>query len=51
MPGDLVVAVNRTAVRGLDEFRQLIAKLPPNAPCALQVLRQGQFLYLAFEIE
>ncbi len=51
VPGDLVVAVNRTAVRGLDEFRQLIAKLPPNAPCALQVLRQGQFLYLAFEIE
>jgi serine protease Do len=51
MPGDLVVAVNRTPVRGLDDFRQLIAVLPPNAPCALQVLRQGQFIYLAFEIE
>jgi hypothetical protein len=25
--------------------------LPARAPCALQVLRQGQFVYLAFEIE
>ena len=51
LPGDLVVAVNKTPVRGLDDFRQTIAKLPPDAPCALQVLRSGQFLYLAFEIE
>jgi len=50
-PGDLVVAVNRTPVRGLDELRRIIATLPPNAACALQVLRQGQFLFLAFEIE
>ena len=50
-PGDLVVSVNRVAVRGLDDFRQAIAKLPANAPCALQVLRQGQFLFLAFELE
>jgi serine protease Do len=50
-PGDLVVAVNRTPVRGLDDLRQLIAALPPNAACALQVLRQGQFLFVAFEIE
>jgi serine protease Do len=51
LPGDLVVSVNRTPVKGLDDFRQLIARLPPDAPCALQVLRQGQFLFLAFEIE
>ena len=50
-PGDLVVSVNRTAVRGLDDFRQIIARLPANAPCALQVLRQGQFLFLAFELD
>ncbi|MGD9903507.1 MAG: trypsin-like peptidase domain-containing protein [Vicinamibacterales bacterium] len=50
-PGDLVVSVNRVAIRGLDDFRQRIAALPANAPCALQVLRQGQFLFLAFEIE
>jgi serine protease Do len=51
LPGDLVVSVNRTAVRGLDDFRQIIAKLPATAPCALQVLRQGQFLFLAFELD
>ena len=50
-PGDVVVSINKTAVRGLDDFRQTIARLAPNAPCVLQVLRQGQFLYLAFEIE
>lgn len=50
-PGDLVVSVNRIAVRGLDDLRQIIAKLPANAPCALQVLRQGQFLFLAFELD
>ena len=51
LPGDLVVSVNKMPVRGLDDFRQTIAKLPANAPCALQVLRSGQFLFLAFELE
>jgi S1-C subfamily serine protease len=51
LPGDLVVSVNRTAVKGLDDFRQVIARLPAAAPCALQVLRQGQFLFLAFELD
>jgi serine protease Do len=51
VPGDLVVSVNKTTVKGLDDFRQIIAKLPANAPCALQVLRQGQFLFLAFELD
>ncbi|MGE0362959.1 MAG: trypsin-like peptidase domain-containing protein [Vicinamibacterales bacterium] len=50
-PGDLVVAVNRAPVRGLDDLRRIVATLPPNAACALQVLRQGQFLFLAFEID
>ena len=51
LPGDLVVVVNRTPCAASTTSASLIAKLPPNAPCALQVLRQGQFLYLAFEIE
>ena len=50
-PSDVVVAVNLTAVRGLDDLRQHIARLPPRAPCVLRVLRQGQFMYLAFELE
>lgn len=50
-PGDLIVAVNRTRVHGLDDLRAALAKLPARAACALQVLRQGQYLFLAFEIE
>ena len=50
-PGDLLVAVNRTRVKGLEELRQAMVKLPARAACALQVLRQGQYFYLAFEIE
>ena len=50
-PGDLIVAVNRTRVRTLDDLRGALAKLPARAACALQILRQGQYFYLAFEIE
>jgi serine protease Do len=51
LPGDLIVSVNRTRVTRLDALQQIVARLPARAPCALQVFRQGQFLFLAFEIE
>ena len=50
-PGDLVEAVNTTRVKSLEDLRQAVAALPARAACALQVVRQGQHLYLAFEIE
>lgn len=50
-PGDLVVAVNKTRVKGLEDLRLAMVRLPARAACALQVLRQGQYFYLAFEIE
>ncbi len=50
-PGDLIVAVNRMRVTSLDDLRQAMAALPARAACALQVLRQGQYLFLAFEFE
>jgi serine protease Do len=50
-PGDLIVAVNRTPVSSLSELQQAVTKLPRRAACALQVLRQGQYLFLAFEFE
>lgn len=50
-PGDLVVALNRTRVGGLDDLRAALAALPARAACALQVLRQGQYLFLAFELD
>lgn len=49
--GDLIVSVNGAGVSGLDDLRKTVEALPVHAPCALQVVRQGQFLYLAFEIE
>jgi len=50
-PGDLIVAVNRMRVTSLSDLRQAVTKLPARAACALQVLRQGQYLFLAFEFE
>lgn len=50
-PGDLIVAVNRTRVTSLEALRQAVTTLAPRAACALQVLRQGQYLFLAFEFE
>ncbi len=50
-PGDLIVAVNRARVTSLSDLRQAVTKLPARAACALQVLRQGQYLFLAFEFE
>jgi hypothetical protein len=29
----------------------MIGRLPANAACALQIQRQGELLYLSFEIE
>ncbi|MEZ5293678.1 MAG: trypsin-like peptidase domain-containing protein [Vicinamibacterales bacterium] len=49
--GDLIVALNRTPVRTLEDLKRLVGALAPRAACALQVVRQGQYLFLAFEIE
>jgi serine protease Do len=50
-PADVILAVNGTPVPALADLRRLIARLPDNAPCVLQVQREGQLLYLAFELE
>jgi serine protease Do len=50
-PGDLIVAVNRGRVSSLTDLRQAVTTLPARAACALQVLRQGQYFFLAFEFE
>jgi serine protease Do len=51
LPGDLIVSVNAARVTRLEALQKIVAGLPARAPCALQVLRQGQFLFVAFEIE
>jgi serine protease Do len=50
-PGDVIVSVNGAPTASLATLRSLIGRLPANAPCALQVARQNEMLYLSFEIE
>jgi serine protease Do len=48
---DVILAVNGTPIKSLAELRSTIGRLPDNAPCALQVQREGKLLFLSFEIE
>lgn len=48
---DVILAVNGTPIKSLAELRSIIGRLPDNAPCALQVQREGQLIFLSFEIE
>ncbi len=50
-PGDVIFSVNNTPVNALVALRTIVGRLPANAPCVLQVQRQGQLMYLSFEIE
>jgi serine protease Do len=50
-PGDVIFSVNATPVNALVALRTVIARLPANAPCVLQVQRQGQLMFLSFELE
>ncbi len=50
-PGDVIHAINGTPVASLDFLRSKVQELPSGAPVALQVERDGQMLYVAFQIE
>jgi S1-C subfamily serine protease len=50
-PGDVIFSVNGTPVNGLVALRTLVGRLPANAPCVLQIQRQGQLMFVSFEIE
>jgi S1-C subfamily serine protease len=49
--GDVIYAVNRTPVAGLDEIRAVLDRLRPGDPVVLQLERRGELMYLAFTIE
>jgi serine protease Do len=48
---DVILSVNGTLVKGLADLRSVIGRLPGNAAVALQVQREGQLIFLSFEIE
>jgi len=41
-PGDLIVAVNREAVDGIDALHRLLSRVPPGSELKLQVVRRTQ---------
>jgi serine protease Do len=50
-PGDVVFAVNRTAIASVAELRAALDALAPGDPVVLQLERQGGLLYLSFTLE
>jgi serine protease Do len=48
---DVILSVNGTPVKGLADLRSVIGRMADNAACALQVQRDGQLIFLSFEIE
>jgi S1-C subfamily serine protease len=50
-PGDVIHALNGAPVTSLEGLRGMVAKLQVGAPIAAQVERQGEMLYVAFEVE
>jgi serine protease Do len=49
--GDVILSVNGTPMKSLADLRSTIGRMADNAAVALQVQREGQLIYLSFEIE
>ncbi len=49
--GDIVHAVNRTAIHSLEELRRAVAGLKDGDPVVVQIERQGSLTFVAFEID
>jgi len=47
--GDVIVSVNRETVRGLDEYRKAVSRLPRGRPAFALVCREGAQLYVALK--
>jgi len=48
--GDVILAVNGAAVRGIDDLRATLAGLPAGGAVALQIQRNEELVYLAFRL-
>ena len=49
--GDIIFSVNGAPVKSLADLKSTIGRMPDNAAVALQVQREGQLIFLSFEIE
>jgi S1-C subfamily serine protease len=50
-PGDVIHAVNRTFVLRLADLLDAVADLKDGDPVAVQVEREGQLMFVAFEVD
>jgi serine protease Do len=49
--GDVIHSLNRTPIESVEQLNSAVAQLKPGAAAVLQIERQGQLQYLAFEME
>jgi S1-C subfamily serine protease len=49
--GDVIHSVNTTQIDSLESLRAALNGLKPSSPIVLQVEREGQLQWLAFEME
>ena len=49
--GDVVHSLNRTPVESVEQLKSALAQLKQGDAAVLRIERQGQFQYLAFEME
>jgi serine protease Do len=51
MTADTIYSVNGTMITSVDQLRAAVDRLPPRAPVVLHVERNGQFIFVAFELD
>lgn len=51
LPGDVIYSINRVAIKSLAELRAAISEITVYEPVVVQIEREGQLMYLAFELE
>jgi serine protease Do len=49
--GDVIHALNRTPIESVEQLQSVVAQLKPGDAAVLRIERQGQFQYVAFEME
>ncbi|HEY4781645.1 MAG TPA: PDZ domain-containing protein, partial [Chthoniobacterales bacterium] len=49
--GDIIRAIDQTPVQSMTQFQEMVRSIRSGDPVVLQVERNGNFQYLAFEIE
>ncbi len=50
-PGDIIHALNRTPIESVEQLKSVVAKLKSRDAAVLRIEREGQFQYVAFEME